>query len=573
MADLPITSDEGATPIVINDPTTTANVANVKAASTAAVATDASLVVALSPNSPVPTGTNKIGVTGVTQGSTTSGQNGNLEQGAVTTSAPTYVTGQTSPLSLTTVGNLRVDGSSVTQPVSGTVTANQGTANTLANAWSEKITDGTNGPVAVKAASTAALATDPALVVALSPNSPLPIGTNAIGSVIVSSIVNNSDKNGTGTITALNGTVVAATNGCASVSFNVTGTWVATITVQATSDGTNWNVVNCNILATDIITQTFANNEFLVVPCGGFQQVRLIATAFTSGTASIAWNAGAGSSPVFTSISPVAASFQTTARLNDGSGNSISSTAGSLNVDVTIALPAGTNTIGKIEILGNAGGTLDAAQNATAPANELVSGGVYNSTLPSLSSGNATQLQTDVNGRLIVAAAPLDGYKATYSAAVVGLVTAATATDVFTITGSATKTIRITRVEITGTTTSGSGVSFSLQLIKRSAANTGGTSAAATAVPHDSNDAAATASAVSYTVNPTALGAAVGTIRTQRIEVNSTAVTPFDVPFDFGTRPSQAVVLRGTSQILAINFNSTTITGPVIDIDIEWTEE
>jgi hypothetical protein len=42
------------------------------------------------------------------QGSTTSGQNGVLIQGAVTTSAPTYTTGQTSPLSLDTSGNLRV---------------------------------------------------------------------------------------------------------------------------------------------------------------------------------------------------------------------------------------------------------------------------------------------------------------------------------------------------------------------------------------------------------------------------------------------------------------------------------
>jgi hypothetical protein len=42
------------------------------------------------------------------QGSTTSGQNGPLIQGAVTTAAPTYTTGQTSPLSLDPNGNLRV---------------------------------------------------------------------------------------------------------------------------------------------------------------------------------------------------------------------------------------------------------------------------------------------------------------------------------------------------------------------------------------------------------------------------------------------------------------------------------
>jgi hypothetical protein len=63
----------------------------------------------------------------VAQASTTASQNGALVQGAVTTGAPTYTTAQTNPLSLTTAGLLRVDGSGVTNPISGTVTANAGT--------------------------------------------------------------------------------------------------------------------------------------------------------------------------------------------------------------------------------------------------------------------------------------------------------------------------------------------------------------------------------------------------------------------------------------------------------------
>lgn len=137
----------------------------------------------------------------LTQGSTTSGQSGVLEQAAVTTSAPSYTTGQTSPLSLNTSGGLRVDGSGVTQPVtvstalptganviggvtqSGTWTVQQGSTPTaVANAWPVKITDGTN-TAAVKASSTAAVATDPAEVVSLSPNSPLPTGSNNVGSI------------------------------------------------------------------------------------------------------------------------------------------------------------------------------------------------------------------------------------------------------------------------------------------------------------------------------------------------------------------------------------------------------
>jgi hypothetical protein len=90
------------------------------------------------------------------------------------------------------LGHVTVDNASIavtgtffqaTQPVSGTVTDNQGTPNTIANAWPVKNTDGTN-TAAVKAASTAAAATDPALAVTLSPNSPLPAGANQLGTTL-----------------------------------------------------------------------------------------------------------------------------------------------------------------------------------------------------------------------------------------------------------------------------------------------------------------------------------------------------------------------------------------------------
>lgn len=113
-------------------------------------------------------------------------------------SAPSWTEATHNPLSQTLAGALRIGGTvtatgpltdtqlrasavpvsgtffQATQPVSGTVTANQGTANTAANAWFAKITDGTN-TAAVKAASTAAATTDPASVVAISPNAALPL--------------------------------------------------------------------------------------------------------------------------------------------------------------------------------------------------------------------------------------------------------------------------------------------------------------------------------------------------------------------------------------------------------------
>ena len=61
-----------------------------------------------------------------------------------------------------------------------TVTANQGSAAAASGAWTAKVTDGTNTS-AVKAASTAPAATDPALVVTISPNSADPALGSASG--------------------------------------------------------------------------------------------------------------------------------------------------------------------------------------------------------------------------------------------------------------------------------------------------------------------------------------------------------------------------------------------------------
>mgnify|MGYP003393094264 CR=1 FL=1 len=101
-------------------------------------------------------------------------------QATANAAAPSYAEGQRVFLSADLSGNLRTilaAGSAVI----GTVA--QGNAGSNAQAWWIRIGDATNGPVAVKAASTAAIATDPSLVTAFSPNSPLPTGSNVIGGV------------------------------------------------------------------------------------------------------------------------------------------------------------------------------------------------------------------------------------------------------------------------------------------------------------------------------------------------------------------------------------------------------
>lgn len=65
---------------------------------------------------------NVVTATGLAQGSTTSGQTGSMIMGAVTTAAPSYTTAQTSPMSLTTAGGLRSDAASWAGTALGTPT-------------------------------------------------------------------------------------------------------------------------------------------------------------------------------------------------------------------------------------------------------------------------------------------------------------------------------------------------------------------------------------------------------------------------------------------------------------------
>src|SRR5689334_4986236 len=100
-----------------------------------------------------------------------------------------------------------------------------------------------------------------------------------------------------------------------------------------------------------------------------------------------------------------------------------------------------------------------------------------------------------------------------YSAGILSLAPAASATDIFTITGSASKTIRVVEIALIGTQTTAGVVG--IQLVKRSTANSAGTSSAPTVVPHDSASAAGTATVLAYTANPTT-GNLVGVVRATR---------------------------------------------------------
>lgn len=165
-------------------------------------------------------------------------------------------------------------------------------------------------------------------------------------------------------------------------------------------------------------------------------------------------------------------------------------------------------------------------------------------------------------------------FRPTYRASVVGLVTAASATDIVAISGSATKTVQITRAECNGTSATGA-VTSDITAIKRSTANTGGTSTTPTAVPMDSSSAAATAVVRAYTVNPT-VGTPVGTVASAKIPLPAptTAGDLSRVALANYAPPAQPVTLRGVAQVWAINGNGATLGAGAVSLDcvVEWVE-
>lgn len=160
----------------------------------------------------------------------------------------------------------------------------------------------------------------------------------------------------------------------------------------------------------------------------------------------------------------------------------------------------------------------------------------------------------------------------TYLASV-DIVLAASATDIFVIGGSATKTIRVTRIEVNITATTAAATALSL--VKRSTADTGGTATAATRVPADRNAIASASDVVvqGYTANPTT-GTAVGVVGRRRDVAVVSPNLPLEERWIFGTRPgSQAITLRGVADQLAVNLNGASLTGGDASIEVEWTEE
>ena len=177
-----------------------------------------------------------------------------------------------------------------------------------------------------------------------------------------------------------------------------------------------------------------------------------------------------------------------------------------------------------------------------------------------------------------------------YAAASVSLAPASTATDIACLTGSATRTIRLKRIVISGV--AGTAINVPVYIAKRASADTGGTSPTtiATGLPIpfalDSTFAAPSATLVAYTANPTINDANwttalanIITAPTVSFAATGTLIGQPATVVDFSAQQGiSPPVLRGIAQQVCISMNTSgqtvsTPSGGLVSITWLWTEQ
>lgn len=107
---------------------------------------------------------------------------------------------------------------------------------------------------------------------------------------------------GSGSLTASSQAVTLTLNGQANTAFQLTGTWTATVTFEASNDNTNWTSIYAYRAGDNSISQTVTNstnNDIYRCTTAGFGYVRVHCSAYTSGTIAVTGIASANTSGVF----------------------------------------------------------------------------------------------------------------------------------------------------------------------------------------------------------------------------------------------------------------------------------
>jgi hypothetical protein len=168
----------------------------------------------------------------------------------------------------------------------------------------------------------------------------------------------------------------------------------------------------------------------------------------------------------------------------------------------------------------------------------------------------------------------------TYSAVSIGLVPPASATDIFCISGAASRSISVKQIRLSIT---GTAASVPFTLLRRVSLDTGGTAAtgnaAPVAVPNNSADPTSIATLIAYTAVPTIVDTSPSLLRSE-IYVTAASTAQGRLPLVWQAGDKLGVFTKAfdlnkavPTQQLCINMNATSVTSPVVDVDITWTEQ
>ena len=145
---------------------------------------------------------------------------------------------------------------------------------------------------------------------------------------------------------------------------------------------------------------------------------------------------------------------------------------------------------------------------------------------------------------------------------------ASSTTDNAVLPGNATNKVLVTGIYVSCTQTTAGTVP--LVIIKRSAADTSGTSATMTAVKDDSNYAAAVSAPLSYTGTGPSVGTAVGNLDNYQLGCMPTTTTsPNDLYVFIGL--IKPIVLRSTAEQVAVNVGGA-VSGGTLTVTFTWME-
>jgi hypothetical protein len=185
---------------------------------------------------------------------------------------------------------------------------------------------------------------------------------------------------------------------------------------------------------------------------------------------------------------------------------------------------------------------------------------------------NSTGGSLDVN----VTSMPSGTLKATYSVAITGLLGYS---PLLQIQGSATKTIKITKVAVCNMCPSGGYPTTNpvdIMISRYSSGATGGAPTTAPAAKFDTTDANATAT-VTYWTGSTAptIGTIVADFRAARIYMNTNNPATQSAYFAFGDALTKQPTLQGTGEYLVIRTSpgESPTSQTYFDVWIDWTEE